>query len=91
MILIISGNLSFLNWLTILPSIFCFDDATLSCLFSKATKKKVIDIKRSEQTGVGHPWGKRMSCVVRDLHGLLLRLLCPKSVWLVSGTVARIP
>jgi len=26
-VLIASGNLSFLNWLTALPAIFCFDDA----------------------------------------------------------------
>ncbi|CAN8024072.1 unnamed protein product [Ixodes persulcatus] len=36
-ILIISGNLSFLNWLTILPSISYFDDAALKRLFSEKT------------------------------------------------------
>ncbi|CAN8000073.1 unnamed protein product [Ixodes pacificus] len=36
-ILIISGNLSFLNWLTILPSIAYFDDAALKRLFSEKT------------------------------------------------------
>lgn len=34
-ILICSGNLSFLNWLTILPSLACFDDRFYACLFSK--------------------------------------------------------
>lgn len=29
LVLISSGNLSFLNWLTIVPAIFCFDDAFL--------------------------------------------------------------
>ena len=33
-ILITSGNLSFLNWLTMLPAIYCFDDAFLSKLFT---------------------------------------------------------
>lgn len=33
-VLITSGNLSFLNWLTMLPAIYCFDDAFLSKLFS---------------------------------------------------------
>ena len=28
-VLILSGNLSFLNWLTIAPAIMCFDDAFL--------------------------------------------------------------
>lgn len=32
-VLIVSGNLSFLNWLTIVPSVACFDDATLGFLF----------------------------------------------------------
>jgi lipase maturation factor 1 len=32
-ILITSGNLSFLNWLTMLPAIFCFDDALLGPMF----------------------------------------------------------
>lgn len=33
-ILILSGNLSFLNWLTMLPAIYCLDDAFLSKVFS---------------------------------------------------------
>uniref|UniRef100_A0A914W755 Lipase maturation factor n=1 Tax=Plectus sambesii TaxID=2011161 RepID=A0A914W755_9BILA len=37
----ISGNLSFLNHLTMLPTICCFDDRFLSFLFSKATKDKI--------------------------------------------------
>ena len=35
-VLILSGNLSFLNWLTAVPSIFCLDDAVLLPLFSPA-------------------------------------------------------
>ena len=34
-LLIISGNLSFLNWLTILPSLACFDDHFYQILFRK--------------------------------------------------------
>ncbi|XP_055892157.1 lipase maturation factor 1-like [Biomphalaria glabrata] len=41
-VLIISGNLSFLNWLTILPSLACFDDASLSWMFSQRVKSKAI-------------------------------------------------
>jgi hypothetical protein len=33
-VLILSGNLSFLNWLTAIPVLFCLDDAVLSPLFS---------------------------------------------------------
>lgn len=35
--LILSGNLSFLNWLTIVPSIAFFDDCSLGILFSNKT------------------------------------------------------
>lgn len=34
--LIISGNLSFLNWLTIVPALACFDDRSLAWLFPSA-------------------------------------------------------
>jgi hypothetical protein len=32
-VIILSGNLSFLNWLTILPAMYCFDDSFVSNLF----------------------------------------------------------
>jgi len=38
-ILILSGNLSFLNWLTILPAIACFDDS----FFRKVLPKGIVD------------------------------------------------
>jgi len=38
-ILILSGNLSFLNWLTILPAIACFDDS----FFRKILPKRIVD------------------------------------------------
>jgi hypothetical protein len=34
--LILSGNLSFLNWLTIVPALACFDDSLLSKIFPRA-------------------------------------------------------
>ncbi|CEM27126.1 unnamed protein product [Vitrella brassicaformis CCMP3155] len=40
-VLILSGNLSFLNWLTILPSIFCFDDAVFACIFPPWYRNRV--------------------------------------------------
>ena len=57
-VLIVSGNLSFLNWLTMLPSIFCFDDYMLSWLFSKASVKKVIGLQRERKEGVERPPGE---------------------------------
>jgi hypothetical protein len=46
--LIISGNLSFLNWLTLVPPILCLDDAFLAPLFPKAT----TDVVRYSWLGV---------------------------------------
>jgi hypothetical protein len=37
-VLISSGNLSFLNWLTIVPAILCLDDAVLGRFFSSRTR-----------------------------------------------------
>ncbi|XP_065846406.1 lipase maturation factor 1-like [Oscarella lobularis] len=45
-VLIISGNLSFLNWLTIAPCIFCFDDYAVSPLFTMKTKQKALEINQ---------------------------------------------
>jgi hypothetical protein len=40
--LIVSGNLSFLNWLTIAPAIACFDDGALERLFPARLRARVI-------------------------------------------------
>lgn len=52
-VLIVSGNLSFLNWLTIVPSLACFDDASLGFLFSSrgGAKKAVLQIQREDAEG----------------------------------------
>ena len=51
-VLIISGNLSFLNWLTILPCLACFDDASLAWMFSKSSLfRRVADIQKTKKTG----------------------------------------
>uniref|UniRef100_F7AWH2 Lipase maturation factor n=1 Tax=Ornithorhynchus anatinus TaxID=9258 RepID=F7AWH2_ORNAN len=47
-LLIVSGNLSFLNWLTIVPSLACFDDATLGFAFSSrpgGVKARVAELQ----------------------------------------------
>lgn len=51
-ILILSGNLSFLNWLTILPSICCFDDKFFEPLFSQESKnsvQRIMHLKKLER------------------------------------------
>ncbi|XP_007955683.1 lipase maturation factor 1 [Orycteropus afer afer] len=65
-LLIISGNLSFLNWLTIVPSLACFDDAALSFLFPSGPgglKDQVLQLQKEEAQGAQpvQTWG----CVVR--------------------------
>lgn len=63
MLLIISGNLSFLNWLTMVPSLACFDDASVGSLFSsrdKSIKARVLAMQREEskEKGSALPYGK---------------------------------
>lgn len=53
-VLIVSGNLSFLNWLTIVPSLACFDDATLAFLFPSGPgglKDRVLKMQEEEAQG----------------------------------------
>ncbi|XP_074477062.1 lipase maturation factor 1 isoform X1 [Sebastes fasciatus] len=52
-VLIVSGNLSFLNWLTIVPSLACFDDASLGFLFNSrgGAKKAVLEIQDEDAAG----------------------------------------
>lgn len=46
LILICSGNLSFLNWLTILPSLACFDDRSYAFLFNKKNNSYLWQLLR---------------------------------------------
>ena len=51
-IIIISGNLSFLNWLTIAPCLASFDDASLAWLFPSkrgATKWQVWQLQQEDK------------------------------------------
>ena len=40
--LILSGNLSFLNWLTIVPALACFDDRALARLFPRRLRERLV-------------------------------------------------
>lgn len=77
-LLIISGNLSFLNWLTILPSIMCFDDKSLAYLFSSSSAKNdVIMIQELNKAGVGSrpTWGLCIRRVFELMLGAMLAYL----------------
>jgi len=41
-VLILSGNLSFLNWLTIVPALACFDDGALSKVLPQALVRRAM-------------------------------------------------
>ncbi|XP_029803548.1 lipase maturation factor 1 isoform X2 [Suricata suricatta] len=65
-VLVISGNLSFLNWLTMVPSIACFDDAALGFLFPSGPgglKDQVL--KMQEEAPRGARPSLRFGCVAR--------------------------
>jgi hypothetical protein len=51
-LIILTGNLSFLNWLTIIPTIFIFDDYTLQFLFKSKICNKVMKYNATEKTGI---------------------------------------
>ncbi|XP_061848537.1 lipase maturation factor 1 isoform X2 [Colius striatus] len=70
-LLIISGNLSFLNWLTIVPSIACFDDVSLGFLFSSrrgGVKERVARMQLQEQQ-------LPLGCYVRKVVNISFSLL----------------
>jgi hypothetical protein len=52
MILIFSGNLSFLNWLTMVPAIMCFDDALICHLFSPSMQARAAAASVTSQMSV---------------------------------------
>ncbi len=45
MLLIISGNLSWLNWLTIAICIACFDDRILGCMFTQRFRERTAAVR----------------------------------------------
>ena len=69
-VLICSGNLSFLNWLTIAPAIWCFDDASLQWCFrrSLAPHRKQEQEQEQEQQDAGSA-GSADSATLRRRNG----------------------
>ena len=62
MILISTGNLSFLNWLTVLPSIWFFDDKFLAGFFSLETVQKVAELQQDGGVRVAKIWRRIRQC-----------------------------
>ncbi|XP_060719823.1 lipase maturation factor 1 isoform X1 [Tachysurus vachellii] len=75
-VLIISGNLSFLNWLTIVPSLACFDDAALAFLFWPVQQTKQALLKmQNEAAGQAATKGMLIRRVVNVAFGILISYL----------------
>ncbi|KAK3529223.1 hypothetical protein QTP70_021447 [Hemibagrus guttatus] len=100
-VLIISGNLSFLNWLTIVPSIACFDDAALAFLFwpVQQTKRTLLKLQNEEAAGQTATKGMLIRRVVNVAFGILIaylsvpvviNLLSPRQVMNTSFEPLRI-
>jgi Lipase maturation factor len=64
-ILILSGNLSFLNWLTIVPALACFDDGFWSKLLPRAL------VRRAEQAAVSAEPSRPMLATAWTIAGLI--------------------
>uniref|UniRef100_A0A3B1IWV8 Lipase maturation factor n=1 Tax=Astyanax mexicanus TaxID=7994 RepID=A0A3B1IWV8_ASTMX len=101
-VLIISGNLSFLNWLTIVPSIACFDDSALAFLFRPTGgPRKTLRSIQAEDTAEHSPPPTKGVCVrvVNVALGVLIaylsvpvviNLLSPRQVMNTSFDPLRI-
>uniref|UniRef100_A0A2K5DWR6 Lipase maturation factor n=2 Tax=Aotus nancymaae TaxID=37293 RepID=A0A2K5DWR6_AOTNA len=74
-VLIVSGNLSFLNWLTMVPSLACFDDAALGFLFPSgpgSLKDRVLRMQRETRGAQPEP---RFGSAVRRAANVSLGVL----------------
>ena len=94
--LIVSGNLSFLNWLTILPAILCFDDRSLRWLFSSSTRQRVVELQHYWQHTHTRPLSEQPLVTSAEIHNLLLpliarRLLHPSGIFCWTGSTAGLP
>ncbi|XP_003727400.2 lipase maturation factor 1 [Strongylocentrotus purpuratus] len=88
--LIISGNLSFLNWLTILPAISCFDDRSLAWLFPSwlgNTREIVAKIHSEEEQGIG-PKANAGDYIRKVAHISLALLLAYLSIPVVKNLLS---
>ena len=84
-ILIISGNLSFLNWLTILPSICFLDDLFLSSLFSD---KALKDLYESQKPVLFNRYKRVISKIYNVAQLCLLMLIGYLSIPIVSNLLS---
>ena len=86
-VLISSGNLSFLNWLTAVPALWCFDDAFLMRLFYplKTSAETVLAYSSAIGPSVGRPIPLARSIVSIAFTALIGKLSIP----VVQNLMAR--
>ena len=77
--LIASGNLSFLNWLTIVPAIMCFDDTLVGGLFSASMNTRAM----------GASWAYQIPLFRRVLNYALLGLVGWLSIPVVKNLLSK--
>ena len=74
--IVISGNLSFLNWLTMLPSIFCMNDSWFRWLFRQTTLDRADWIvSEAEDGNWKYGFGSRLRFLFNLIVGLMLAYL----------------
>ncbi|XP_043085981.1 lipase maturation factor 1 isoform X2 [Puntigrus tetrazona] len=88
-VLIISGNLSFLNWLTVVPSLACFDDAALAFLFGRSgrARRTLLQIQSEQASGL-EPRPSRGMLIRRVLNASLGILIAYLSVPVVMNLLS---
>ena len=85
MVLISTGNLSFLNWLTIAPSLWYLDDRFFASMFSKRMVERVQALQNEDQL---QPSRCRTSLPRRLLSGALALLLVYLSIPIVANLLS---
>ena len=85
-IIIISGNFSFLNWLTILPAIFCFDDSHVSALFTASTQHLAKITEKISKKHMKRPKRYQRAMLNAMIGGLLIFLSIPVIQNLLSSS-----
>ncbi|XP_063727506.1 lipase maturation factor 1-like [Symsagittifera roscoffensis] len=84
-VLIMSGNLSFLNWLTILPSICFLDDLFLSRMFST---KSIKEASKMNTLLLYSNYHRITNKIYKIVHFLLLSLIAYLSIPIVSNLLS---
>ena len=80
LVLITSGNLSFLNWLTMVPAILCLDDEVWAHLFSVTWQQRAIEASQLAQSSVARAaTSLAFGCLIAVLSIPVLQNLCSRN------------